>query len=1303
METLTISQTIAELHKSLSNYIEAAYHISDPFLIRQRRTLLYKPNVIHQPPFIESNPIYRLGSKFDSIDGLHPAAIEIFQTKSNLSSKPLLFDPPYEHQAIALRESLVNKKSIVIATGTGSGKTECFLLPILGKLAIEAKENPKGFHNQAAVRAIILYPMNALVNDQLGRLRLLFGNKSILKKFDDWAGRPARFARYTSRTLYPGVRRPDKDSTRLKSLGDFYVRYEELANDPSADEHESACLLIEQLKKHGKWPAKESMVDWYGKRRTLWRERNGGQYIRCVTMPNDAELFTRHEVQHNPPDILVTNYSMLEYMLMRPIERPIFDKTRKWLKDNPDEKFMLVVDEAHLYRGAAGAEVALLIRRLRMRLGIIPERLQVICTSASFQNLEIATRFGAQLTGKNINEFAPTIEGTLFLREPANQGHTNDATILADIDLNTLYDASTSGERLEVVKPFLDFREVKNQSNLELSLWKALNSYPPMNLLINCTMQETMPLEDLGKILFENTDTVIAEKAVSVLLALGSLAREKPNGPNLIPCRIHAFFRGLPGLWVCMDPNCTILPDSNRGKGPTGQIYSQPQDVCKCGARVLELFTCRNCGTAYARAYTDNPGDPTFLWAQPGRSFSTFEGDFPSLQPLDILLEEPLTLNVEPVEFDLVTGRINPQNLGKRTRSVYIRKDRCAIDRDGKEIQNPGEFRPCAVCEKIASFGRTYVQDHQTKGDQPFGALISKQLQVQPPNPETPATAFAPLRGRKVLIFSDSRQGAARLAPRLQGYSTQDALRPLIIYGYNRLQQKPLIAKRLCLNDLYFVVLVAAVELGVRLRPALKSSETFNEYKNVKTAIDNGILEDDEELEDFLLNTRGASIPESLLNLIYECITDTHYGFESLALATLCERPRHTQALVKLPSITGIVETNEQKLALARMWINGWQQPGFWLQSMPDGWRDTKIKTHKGQFAFIKRFLGNSSQTVQFKNAWIPRLLQFFTDMVAGQHRCKGSELSLMVKGNWAYCRKCRTTQRPFPGKNTCRNCGRDHLVQIDPSADSVFKARKGYYRVATLAALNNPPKSPISMIAAEHTAQLSTAQKDAVFSDAEENELLFQDININPKGGISRSSAIDVLSCTTTMEVGIDIGKLSGVALRNMPPARSNYQQRSGRAGRRGNAVATVIAFGSVDSHDEEYFRHPNLMIRGPVQDPRLTLDNVEITSRHILAYLLQRYHQEKLPDIPPEDQPQLFEVLGTAEGFLEKTTPLNLHDFIAWLKAQKKLLKEELSQWLPTELQSEDRNNILKNFIQKAKQDLFSSLDVNNSNGRD
>lgn len=205
---------------------------------------------------------------------------------------------------------------------------------------------------------------------------------------------PLRFARYTSRTLYPGVRNETRDQDRLSPIGKYYAANLEKANDPDHPQHKSAQALVRELKIRGKWPAKPDLLAWYGKKGERWRDKKTGKYKRCVTLPGDPELITRHEVHMAAPDVVVTNYSMLEYMLMRPLERPIFDQTKQWLKDNPKERFILVIDEAHLYRGAAGAEVALLIRRLRMRLSISAERMQVICTSASFSDLEYAKQFG---------------------------------------------------------------------------------------------------------------------------------------------------------------------------------------------------------------------------------------------------------------------------------------------------------------------------------------------------------------------------------------------------------------------------------------------------------------------------------------------------------------------------------------------------------------------------------------------------------------------------------------------------------------------------------------------------------------------------------------------------------------------------------------------------------------------------------------------------------------------------------------------------------------------------------------------
>ena len=615
MAARTIAETIVDIRQALQDYIEATYHVGNPDLVAQRHELLEQEGVLFRAPYIESTPRYTQGREFGDLD--LPEVAKSFLSSLAISGQgksPLLYDPPYEHQATALESTLRDGMSLVITTGTGSGKTESFLLPILAKLATEAEGNPESFQ-APAVRALLLYPMNALVNDQLGRLRLLFGDPGVSAQFTAWAGRPARFARYTSRTLYPGVRQVKKDTVRLKSIENFYIALLEASNDSSSAEHDQAAALVANLRLRGKWPSKPDLQTWYGRSGQHWKNRSG-DFVRAVLQPEDAELFTRHEVLASPPDILVTNYSMLEYMLMRPLERPVFDYTRSWLADNPEERLLLVIDEAHLYRGAGGAEVGLLLRRLRARMGIPAERLQVICTSASFKDPNHARDFAAQLSGKSAASFQ-TVRGNLAQRSPSAEGSEADAEALAAVPLNEFYDAFDEISRIAAISPILEYLGVTPGDACGPSLFEAFEGFPPMNLLVNRTMQEAAPLEELGPVLFPNVGRDLADRAITALIALGSAAHRAPGEPGLLPCRIHAFFRGLPGLWACLDPDC--IDGSANVQSPVGTLYAQPRISCTCGARVFELFTCRNCGAAYARAYTDNLQNPGFLWNEPGQ------------------------------------------------------------------------------------------------------------------------------------------------------------------------------------------------------------------------------------------------------------------------------------------------------------------------------------------------------------------------------------------------------------------------------------------------------------------------------------------------------------------------------------------------------------------------------------------------------------------------------------------------------------------------------------------------------------
>jgi hypothetical protein len=662
------------------------------------------------------------------------------------------------------------------------------------------------------------------------------------------------------------------------------------------------------------------------------------------------------------------------------------------------------------------------------------------------------------------------------------------------------------------------------------------------------------------------------------------------------------------------------------------------------------------------------------------------------LWPIDILLEEPTIRDVEPAELDLVTGRLNPEVMGDRIRQVFIPLDRSGSSNDedsGSAMgSSAGEFRPCGVCDQRAGYGRSSVQDHQTKGDQPFQALVTRQIQVQPPSPQL-YSDFAPLRGRKVLTFSDSRQTAARLAPNLQTYSLRDVLRPLIIRGWKELAGVETLAPLLSLEDLHLAVLVGAQLLKVRLRPELKGTESLHAMREVATAFDRGALQDPGELLQLFMTVRSEAVPQSLLRGIVITITDRYYGLQSLALASVRERGNIEARLLDLPPLVGLADSNEQRIALVRAWIAQWTGPlaGLWFQNMNLSWWQTTrgVRPHSGKFAALDRWMADREVKKVFERVWLPVLLETFCELTApNKYRIRAANLALHLGAIWGYCQACRTTQRPFPGSAKCLNCGRNRVEIIDPDTDAVFAARKGYYRGSSVRALSSPPERPMAVIAAEHTAQLNAAQADEVFSKAEEHELLFQDVDLGlPTPGEQPRAAIDILSCTTTMEVGIDIGTLSGVALRNMPPSRASYQQRSGRAGRRGNAVATVVAFGSADTHDEHYFSEPDAMIRGRVDDPILTLDNAEIARRHVTAFLFQRYHQDRLPNIDPDDQPQLFEVLGTVESFLSARSPLNREDFEAWLRENEADLVADVDEWLPVEIGKADRDDLLRKLV--------------------
>lgn len=1315
---------LQNLHRALSAYIEATYHISNPSLVDLRRALLDQSGTISQQAYVESTPIYQGNRKFEHL-ALPQEAREFLAYLGTAEGGRLVFDPPYPHQADAL-EIIADSsgRCILATTGTGSGKTETFLLPILMKLADDAARKPEQFAHRA-VRSIILYPMNALVNDQLGRLRKLLGAPAVRKWFTQRGGRPAKFARYTGRSLYPGQRTEDRNKQRLKSLN----FYRDLERDAQTDPRVAA--QIQELQSLGRWPAKPShddgengMTSWLGSgKRWLGPDQ---KFQRAIERPEDAELLLRHEVQDQPPDLLITNYSMLEYMLLRPIERPIFERTKAFFEAHPDERLLFVLDEAHLYRGASGTEVALLIRRLRNRLGLSPERMQVIATSASFSDGAAAQRFIAGLVGRE-TEKIEVLRGSRHARLPSGAGDLSLASALAACRTEQLKDADI-GNRVEALRPLLNLRraalaehpfvvksstprattavlkgfdaalspineavsvppnglvetkasflvvtelaaidgtsvgpspdkpdvtiangeQIVLRDGLQRAVYAALADLPVVGRLVNLTGGATtaedgataqlcapIAIDDIGPLVFEGSiQANIRARATDALLELSSYAKPQPDGQPLLAARVHALFRGLPGLWGCADENCSTRPPSVPS-GPTGMLCSQSTRECGCHARVFEVHTCRDCGVAYFQAYALNPSQPDFLWAEDVGDLDDVDG---VVRPVQILLEDP---GVDADKFcttaflDPLTGRVGSQSANAR--QIWL-------PRPAKNVE-PGHFEKCPHCEGNGS----QIMDHQTKGDEPFQELISVQLLDQPARPE----ATSPLKGRKALIFSDGRQAASRLSGKLKDFSLQDSIRPLLLAGLKMLEER--FGEPIALGYAYPAILYACARLDVNFRlPGSEHEEFARDLRKVRN-----FIKDDADFAEFrdLAATLNKTHVKSVRAPLARVLANPHTGLLPLALAApealLTDNQVKRLNSLAVPPTSGATD-DEKRRSLLDLWVALSLAAGSVLvEGTPSEWIDSRegpqLKRTNGRHTgVLEKLLGAKWHRAQFgANAkpdasWI----DFLTNTFAQNHNAQGFFVSAAKvrlrpehEVTWRRCGHCTLAQpeNQLMG-STCVQCGKS-TDPLDPRTDTVFRTRKYLYRklVERLEAEADQGYVPYPFVAEEHTAQLNDAAQDQAFSRAEWYELRFQDLDVpGPRG--ESAGAVDVLSCTTTMEVGIDIGSLTAVALRNVPPGRANYQQRAGRAGRRGSSLSTVLTFAGSDSHDQRFFADPQAMVGGPVPDPVLNLDNREIVQRHAFALMLSLFQQERIvtPTADGDVQPSnIFESLGKLAEF--------------------------------------------------------------------
>jgi ATP-dependent helicase YprA (DUF1998 family) len=1226
-----------QYRNALQTYIEGTYHLSHPALVDARRAALEAPGAISQSPYVESAARYQPGPRHADL-ALPPHLRELFEALRGAG----MVQHPYTHQAQALEGVLgEGRRSLVVTTGTGSGKTETFLHPLLGRLYDEAHRSPAQFHGQRAVRALILYPMNALVNDQLGRLRTLLGAPTTTAAFQAACGRPAKFARYTGRSLAPGLVRmtnPDPDKNETRRLSEkvrplsFYMALLERSRGEGPGP-EQARTLIAELRARGRWPAKANLEAWYwGGAGRRWRTPAGG-LARTVEGPGDAELLMRHEVQAAPPDLLMTNYSMLEYTLLRPIERPIWDRTAAYYAGNRGERLLLVLDEAHLYRGVGGTEVALLVRRLRHRLGLLPEQLQVICTSASFSNPVAARAFAAGLVGLPEDRF-DVLTGDRAPRAPSGPGSAALAGELAAVPAAAALGTDEAAARA-ALRPLLG--ATADRLTLEgrpAALEMRLRGEPVLGRLLNLT-SATAAADDplprgaagaaqevgaLANLLFPEVGPEAARSATDTLIELAAHARATPEAPPLLAARVHAFFRALPGLWACLAPTCPSHPGP--ADRPAGRLWLEPRIRCGCGARALELHTCRDCGLAVAIAYARDPRQPELAWGSPGAGDDGAE----ALAMVHVALEAPLP--------DAAAGGAVPDTLCPSTGRFGVGS--------GRPVWRApdGAFGSCPRC---GAKGHK-ISGHATAGDQPFQRLVTAQLLAQPPAPRSRSA----LRGRKVMIFSDGRQAASRLSGNLKQMSLRDAARPLMLEGFEALQA---IGIPPTLDLSYPALLLGSIRRGVPLTLSTASEPALRRHEGALRTLtearpDDGLTA--QEAMDIARSAAAEAPPEALQEL-YAVLFDKYVGLEALGIASFDFHAAGAAriGLQQLPP-TSRAELLQlwARMACRRYQVHLPNTPRDWVDTGAGAWVSRAPVGHEG----LRRILAASTFTPAFgpKGVYRPWLSRFAADGVPVDEQILVNAATIRVirPAAWARCSICTQAQASCALTNRCVACTAAALRPLDPWTDRPFRARAANLRADWEAAQRDPTFRPSPFIAEEHSAAIGQAMTGELLSRTERYELRFQDVAVpiegEPRGNPGTPDPypvdppVDVLSCTTTMEVGIDIGSLTGVALRNVPPSRASYQQRAGRAGRRGASLATVLTWCSADSHDRRFFHAPAAMVSGPVQDPRLKLDNLLILQRHVNALLLGMFQRERAaPAGERARDADLFTSLGALRDF--------------------------------------------------------------------
>jgi len=1056
-------------------------------------------------PFLEATPPFETKSSLRDLRDEGIVSGEFAKITEDIHYER----PLYLHQDNALRKA-EQGENIIVATGTGSGKTECYLLPILNALMKEAED---GTLHQPGVRALLLFPMNALANDQLKRLRGDHSNPDdpTVGLLEHYPG--ITFGRYTGETPYKMTPEQRKD----------YFR------------------------KFGMEP-----------------------------LPN--ELLAREEMQQSPPHILLTNYAMLEYLLLRPDDSEFFDtpdKARHWR--------FLVIDEAHTYKGANGTEISMLLRRLKERIShhTSGRQLQCFATSATLagedspESLEALSSFAHNLFDA---EFKPeNIITSKRIRKATNPG-MYPYTPEEYQQLRTETSDLATGERGR-------------------RLLKTLSQDARIVTLHDVLLVRPLEFDDVAKKVFPDIpDLQLKKQSLARLVELAAAARKDDNSASLFPARYHLFIKSLDGMFASLYPDTEVFLDRREEVAHTGMMKKTVFELANCQRCSQEYIVGRQNENGYLRQCSDRDREPAEFYLRAKQAEADIDDD-------EEMVEDSTLQNLEPYRLCRVCGKLmRPDSkedcCDEPDNSKYISVYRLVPTRKNREVNT------CPVCGSISG---SVIKRFLTANHAASFAIMNSLYEMVPPKaapalpaPEAPAEdmgffdfggqpalepdeAPADESGRKLLIFSDNRQEAAFFA----GYADKN---------YHQLLWRKLMLRIL------------------KRRPEGLSIPDLIDSLAYEAKVC-GLYDTDCQTEDKQRKLAGMYVMHEFLRL------DRNTGLEGRGYVSFSPEP--------VPMPRGIFDLSPtESWLLLRVLMDSLRLGGavaFQGQMNP---KDRFFEPRNRPFYFREELSSKDGKVISFlpitktgnrRSDYFKKVFSEETDAVKEKLRwC--FRLFLQLKQNGYFKEVTLSKQegvvyqintdkwriRYLPDEDElyrCERCGKLTACSVRDKCPewrcqgTLVPVRAGTLRLDDphYYALYNGEKL-IPMTACEHTAQLS---KEAAAQYQRDFE----------------SGKINVLSCSTTFEMGVDVGELEATFLRNVPPETANYIQRAGRAGRRTSSAAFSVTFARRSSHDLYFFHEPSQMISGKIKPPYIETSNEKIAWRHInsivMAWFFKRHRE--------------------------------------------------------------------------------------------